>query len=52
VQIRQALQLNNIVCAAIGRIVPPSEGVLFNDGSTLQPLPRFIRDEITKLFTE
>ena len=51
-QIRQALQLNNIVCAAIGRIVPPSEGVLFNDGSTLQPLPRFIKDEITKLFTE
>jgi hydrogenase expression/formation protein HypE len=52
VQIRQALQLNNIACAAIGRIVPPSEGVLFDDGSTLQPLPRFIRDEITKLFTE
>jgi hydrogenase expression/formation protein HypE len=51
-QIRQALQLNNIACAAIGRIVPPSEGVLFNDGRTLQPLPRFIRDEITKLFTE
>jgi hydrogenase expression/formation protein HypE len=52
VQIRRALQLNNIACAAIGRIVPPSEGVLFDDGSTLQPLPRFIRDEITKLFTE
>lgn len=51
-RIQQALQVNNIVCAAIGRIVPPSEGVLFDDGSMLQPLPQFIRDEITKLFTE
>lgn len=51
-RIQQALQVNNIACAAIGRIVPPSEGVLFNDGSKLQPLPQFIRDEITKLFTE
>lgn len=51
-RIQQALQGNNIACAAIGRIVPPSEGVLFNDGSKLQPLPQFIRDEITKLFTE
>jgi hydrogenase maturation factor len=51
-QIQQALQVNNIACAVIGRIVPPSEGVLFKDGSKLQPLPQFIRDEITKLFTE
>jgi hydrogenase expression/formation protein HypE len=51
-RIQQALQVNNIACAVIGRIVPPSEGVLFNDGSKLQPLPQFIRDEITKLFTE
>jgi hydrogenase expression/formation protein HypE len=51
-RIQQALQVNNIACAVIGRIVPPSEGVLFNDGSKLHPLPQFIRDEITKLFTE
>jgi hydrogenase expression/formation protein HypE len=51
-RIQQALQVNNIACAAIGRIVPPSEGVLFHDGSELQPMPQFIRDEITKLFTE
>ncbi len=51
-RIQQALQVNNIACAAIGRIVPPSEGVLFHDGSELQPLPQFTRDEITKLFTE
>ena len=51
-RIQQALQVNNIACAAIGRIVPPSEGVLFHDGSELQPLPQFTGDEITKLFTE
>jgi hydrogenase maturation factor len=51
-RIQQALQVNNIACAAIGRVVSPSEGVLFNDGSMLQPLPQFIRDELTKLFTE
>ena len=51
-RIQQALRVNNIACAAIGRIVPPSEGVLLHDGIELQPLPQFIRDEITKLFTE
>jgi hydrogenase expression/formation protein HypE len=51
-RIQQALQVNNIACAAIGRIVPTSEGVLCNEGGTLQPLPQFIRDEITKLYTE
>jgi hydrogenase maturation factor len=50
-RIQQALQVKNIGCAAIGRIVPPSEGVLLDDGSKLQPLPQFVRDEITKLFT-
>src|SRR5918996_32081 len=34
-QIQQALQANNLGCAAIGRIVPPSEGVLLDDGSRL-----------------
>ena len=51
-RIQQALQVNNIACAAIGRIVPTSEGVLCNEGGTLQPLPQFIRDEISKLYTE
>jgi hydrogenase maturation factor len=50
VRIQQALQANNIGCAAIGRIVPPLKGVLLDDGSRLQPLPQFVRDEITKLF--
>jgi hydrogenase expression/formation protein HypE len=51
-RIQQALQVNNIACAVIGRIVPPSEGVLFDDGSQVEPLPQFFSDEITKLFTE
>jgi hydrogenase expression/formation protein HypE len=51
-RVQEALQVNNIACAAIGRIVPPSEGILLNDGNTLQPLPQFSSDEITKLFTE
>jgi hydrogenase expression/formation protein HypE len=50
--IQQALRINNIACAAIGRIVPPGEGVLLHDGSGLQPMPKFNRDEITKLFAE
>ena len=51
-RVQEALQVNNITCAAIGRIVPPSEGVVLNDGNKLQPLPQFISDEIGKLFTE
>ena len=50
--IQQALRINNIACAAIGRIVPPGEGVLLHDGSGLRPVPKFNRDEITKLFAE
>jgi hydrogenase expression/formation protein HypE len=50
VRIQQALQRNNIKCAAIGRIVPPSEGILLDDGKALQPLPQYVRDEITKIF--
>jgi hydrogenase maturation factor len=50
-QIQQALQGNGIACTAIGRLVPPEEDVLLDDGRGLRPLPRFIRDEITKLFT-
>jgi hydrogenase maturation factor len=51
-RVQQALRVNNIACAAIGRIVPRSEGVLLHDGAELQPLPQFSRDEITKLFVE
>jgi hydrogenase maturation factor len=50
-RIQQALQANAIACAAIGRIVPSDEGVRINDGSGLQPVPKFSRDEITKVFT-
>jgi hydrogenase maturation factor len=48
--IQQALQTNNIQCAAIGRIVPPSEGILLDEGQALRPLPQYPRDEITKIF--
>jgi hydrogenase expression/formation protein HypE len=52
VRIQQALQANHIRCAAIGRIVPASEGVLLNDGNRLRALPEFMTDEITRLFSE
>jgi hydrogenase maturation factor len=50
-RIQQALQVNNIACAVIGRLVPPEDGVLLHNGGGLQPVPKFSRDEITKLFT-
>ena len=50
VGIQQALQTNNIQCAAIGRIVLPSEGILLDEGRVLRPLPQYPRDEITKIF--
>ena len=50
VRIQQALQTNHINCAAIGRIVPTSEGVLLDDGKEIQPLPQYARDEMTKIF--
>jgi hydrogenase expression/formation protein HypE len=49
-RIQQALQGNHIACAAIGRIVPASEGVLLDDGKDLRTLPTFVHDEITRLF--
>jgi len=48
--IQGELRGNGIQCAAIGRIVPASEGVMLTSGQSRQPLPRFVRDEITKLF--
>jgi hydrogenase expression/formation protein HypE len=50
VRIQQALQMSHIGCAVIGRIVPPSEGVLLDDGKALLPLPQFVQDELAKLF--
>jgi hydrogenase maturation factor len=50
-RVQQALQADNIACAAIGRIVPPSQGVLLHDGKAVRPLPQFSSDEITKLYT-
>ena len=50
--IHQALQARSIGCEAIGRIVPLAEGVVLETGRERQPLPRFVRDEITKLFGE
>jgi hydrogenase expression/formation protein HypE len=52
VRIQQALRTNHIGCAAIGRIVPPSEGIVLDDRHGRRPLPEFKRDEITKLFAE
>jgi hydrogenase maturation factor len=49
-QVQLALQTNGIDCAMIGRVVSPSEGICIDDGETRQPLPRFERDEITRLF--
>jgi hydrogenase maturation factor len=48
--IQGALRDNGIRCAAIGRIVPASEGVMLASGQSRRPLPHFICDEITKLF--
>jgi len=50
-KIQQALQTNKIRCTTIGRIVPPSEGVLLDDGYEIQPLAQYARDEITKIFS-
>jgi hydrogenase expression/formation protein HypE len=49
-KIQRALRTNQIQCTAIGRIVPPSEGVCLDDGKELRPLPQYVRDEITRIF--
>jgi hydrogenase expression/formation protein HypE len=48
--IQGALRDGGIRCAAIGRVVPVSEGVMLTSGQSRRPLPRFVCDEITKLF--
>ncbi|HSF30035.1 MAG TPA: AIR synthase family protein [Candidatus Tectomicrobia bacterium] len=50
-RIQRALRANHIGCAAIGRIIPASEGVLLDDGKALRALPTFVHDEITRLFS-
>lgn len=50
--IQCALHEYGITCAKIGHLVPSSEGVVMQTGQRRQPLPLFVRDEITKLFAE
>jgi hydrogenase expression/formation protein HypE len=49
-RIQQAMQEDRTACAMIGRIVPPSEGIVMITGEGCRPLPVFARDEIAKLF--
>jgi hydrogenase maturation factor len=41
---------DGIDCALIGRVVPRAEGVTLSTGGRTAELPRFPRDEITRLF--
>jgi hydrogenase expression/formation protein HypE len=50
--LQRALRDSDIACAVIGHIAPAAEGVVMATGSGRQPLPLFVRDEITKLFAE
>jgi hydrogenase maturation factor len=40
-----------IDCTAIGRITPASEGVTLTSGGVARPMPCFVQDEITKVFS-
>ena len=40
-----------IDCAAVGRVVPESEGVTLASGGIARPMPCFVQDEITKVFS-
>jgi hydrogenase expression/formation protein HypE len=40
-----------IDCAAVGRVVPESEGVTLASGGIGRPMPCFVQDEITKVFS-
>lgn len=44
------LQSASIPCTAIGRVVPPEEGLTLSRGGARRPLPRFATDEIARLF--
>ena len=47
-----ALAREAIDCHFIGQVVPPEQGVTFNEGTRQWPLPAFSRDEIARLFGE
>lgn len=49
-KIQRAMEQSDLACAAIGRIVLPSEGIVMATREGRRPLPLFARDEITKLF--
>lgn len=40
-----------IDCTAIGRVTPASEGVTLTSGGIARPMPCFVQDEITKVFS-
>jgi len=40
-----------IDCTAIGRVTPASEGVTLTSGGVARPMPCFVQDEITKVFS-
>ena len=46
------LREEGIACAVIGEVVPREKGVLLLENGRPRPLPRFERDEITKVFEE
>jgi hydrogenase expression/formation protein HypE len=47
----ERLQSQGIAASAIGQVVPAEQGCLLREvDQSLQPLPRFPRDEITRLF--
>ena len=40
-----------IECTAVGRVTPESEGVTLTSGGVARPMPCFVQDEITKVFS-
>ncbi len=46
-----ACRAAGIECAAIGRVVPASEGVALASGSIARPMTCFAQDEITRVFS-
>jgi hypothetical protein len=45
-----ALRSEGIAAVKVGEVLPKSEGMLLRQGKEIKDLPRFERDEITKLF--
>ena len=44
------LRQNGIACTVIGEVIPRDRGVLLLENGQTRPLPRFDRDEITRIF--